>query len=87
MSWRNRREVQASSCDLVINGFVAGLFCLFGSCASKAQKWAFLVGMALYALDGILLLAARDILSVGFHAYVLFCIYRGLAPTDASVQA
>jgi hypothetical protein len=64
--------------DLIINGFVAGLFVLFGSCASKAQKWAFIVGLGLYALDGLLLLMARDILSVAFHAYALFCIYRGL---------
>jgi len=73
--------------DLIINGFVAALFVLFGSCASKAQKWAFLVGLGLYAMDGLLLLIGRDILSVAFHAYALFCIYRGLAATDAAVQA
>jgi hypothetical protein len=73
--------------DLIINGFVAALFVLFGSCASKAQKWAFFVGMGLYALDGLLLLMARDILSVGFHAYALFCIYRGLAAAEAAVEA
>ncbi len=73
--------------DLIINGFVAALFFLFGSFASKAQKWAFFVGMGLYALDGLLLLTARDILSVGFHAYALFCIYRGLAATEATGQA
>jgi hypothetical protein len=73
--------------DLIINGFVAGLFVLFGSCASKTQKWAFIVGLGLYALDGLLLLMARDILSVAFHAYALFCIYRGLAAADAAVAA
>jgi hypothetical protein len=73
--------------DLIINGCIAGLFILFGSFASKAQKWAFLVGMALYALDGLLLLTARDILSVAFHAYALYCLYRGLAATDATGQA
>ncbi|MGA2415402.1 MAG: hypothetical protein ABSF59_13190 [Candidatus Sulfotelmatobacter sp.] len=73
--------------DLIINGCVAGLFILFGSFASKAQKWAFLVGMALYALDGFLLLTARDILSVAFHAYALYCLYRGLAAADATGQA
>lgn len=70
--------------DLVINGMVAGVFVLFGSFASKAQKWAFFVGMALYAVDGLLLLMARDILSVAFHAYALYCIYRGLAAANAS---
>jgi len=64
--------------DLVINGTVAGLFFLFGSFAGKSHKWAFLAGMVLYGLDGLLLLAAKDILSVGFHAYALFTISRGL---------
>ncbi len=63
--------------DLIINGFVAGVFVLFGHFACKAQKWAFMVGMGLYLLDGVLLLGARDFLSVGFHAYALYAIYRG----------
>lgn len=73
--------------DLIINGFVAALFVLFGSCAGKAQKWAFFVGMGLYTLDGLLLLMGGDILSVGFHAYALFCIYRGLAAVPSAAQA
>jgi hypothetical protein len=73
--------------DLIINGCIAGLFILFGSFASKTQKWAFLVGMSLYALDGLLLLTARDILSAAFHAYALYSLYRGLAATDATGQA
>ena len=63
--------------DVIINGFVAGLFVLFGTFAVKAQKWAFVVGMMLYVLDGLLLLRLRDFLGVGFHAYALFAIYRG----------
>lgn len=63
--------------DLVINGFVAGVFVLFGMFAVKAQKWAFLLGMGLYLLDGLLCLGARDFLSVAFHAYALFATYRG----------
>ena len=63
--------------DIIINGFVAGVFALLGTFAVKAQKWAFVVGMTLYALDGLLLLRLRDFLSVGFHAYALFAIYRG----------
>ena len=65
--------------DIVINGFVAGVFILFGTFALKQQKWAFLTGMVVYALDGVLLLAAGDILSVAFHAYALYAIYRGFA--------
>lgn len=72
--------------DLIINGFVAALFFVFGNFAGKAQKWAFLIGMALYALDGLLLLVTRDILSVGFHGYALYCIYRGFAAADPTGQ-
>jgi hypothetical protein len=63
--------------DIIINGCVAGVFALFGTFAVKAQKWAFLVGMTLYGLDGMLLLGVKDILGVAFHAYVLFALYRG----------
>ena len=72
--------------DLIINGFVAGVFVLFGSFALKGQKWAFLTGMALYALDGLLLLTVMDIFGVAFHAYALFAIYRGFAAVN-QVQA
>ena len=68
--------------DFVINGFVAGLFALFGSFAVKGQKWAFVIGMALYGIDGLLLLTARDFLGVGFHAYALYAIYRGYAALE-----
>jgi hypothetical protein len=68
--------------DLVINGFVAGVFVLFGTFAVKRQKWAFYAGMGLYVMDGLLLLMGQDILGVAFHAYALFCIYRGLAAVN-----
>jgi hypothetical protein len=67
----------ATILDVVINGFVAGVLVLFGMLASKAQKWAFVLGMALYAADGLLLLALKDYLAAGFHAYALWAIYRG----------
>ena len=63
--------------DFVINGFIAGVVGVFGYFAVKGQKWAFLVGMGLYALDALLCFGARDFLSAGFHAYALFAIYRG----------
>ena len=70
--------------DLVINGVVAGIFVLFGYFAYNAQKWAFLVGMFLYLLDGLLLLLAKDLFSVAFHGYALYCLYRGFAEVDAA---
>ncbi|HXY11605.1 MAG TPA: hypothetical protein VEI52_27470 [Terriglobales bacterium] len=65
--------------DIVLNGLAAGVFVAFGYFATKARRWAFLLGMTFYLADGFLLLAVRDILAVGFHTYVLYAISRGLA--------
>lgn len=69
--------------DLIINGFVAGVFVVFWNFAKKAQSWAFVVGMLLYALDGLLLLTFKDVFSVAFHAYALFRIYSGMKAIPA----
>jgi len=63
--------------DLIINGIVVGLFVLLWHFARKGQKWAFLLGLALYALDGLLLIPFKDFLGVAFHAYALWRIYQG----------
>lgn len=68
--------------DLIINGIIAGVFCLFGYLAGERRKWAFLVGMLLYGLDGLLLLVAGDFFSVAFHGYALFAMSRGLSAVD-----
>jgi hypothetical protein len=64
--------------DLIINGFVAGVFVVFWNFARQGQNWAFLVGMALYAVDGLILITFKDFLGVAFHGYVLFRIYSAL---------
>jgi len=55
----------------------AGVFAGFGYFARRGHIWAFVVGMLLYLLDGLIYLAMSDLLSVGFHAYVLFCLFQG----------
>src|SRR5436190_14418114 len=65
--------------DLIINGFVAGVFVIFWNFARKGQQWAFLVGMALYALDGVVMLYFKDFLAVAFHGYGLYRIYSGMS--------
>ena len=57
---------------------VAGGFVFFGWQAGRRQTWAFVVGMVLYLLDGLLFLLAFDLLSLGFHAFALYCIFVGL---------
>src|SRR5439155_19659402 len=78
-----RSSAQAGSSgvvlDLIINGFVAGVLLLFWNFARKGEKWAFVVGMALYAVDGLILLSLKDVLGTAFHAYALYRMYRGIA--------
>lgn len=63
---------------LVIDVFAAGVFVLFGVFARKSQRWAFLVGMVLYGLDGLLLMLGPDFLGLAFHGFALYQIFRGL---------
>jgi hypothetical protein len=65
--------------DFIINGFVAGVFVLFWHFARKGQQWAFLVGMALYAVDALLMLYFKDILAAAFHGYALYRMYMGMS--------
>src|SRR4051812_39444562 len=61
----------------VVNAFIAGFFVLMGSFAGKQKKWAFIVGMALFLLDGGVELLIQDWIGLAFHAYGLYCIFRG----------
>jgi len=58
---------------------MVGLFVVFGYLSKKGYHWAFVVGMVIYLLDGLLLLLVSDYLGAAFHAYVLFRLYQGLA--------
>lgn len=65
--------------SLCLNLVIAGIFFSFGIFANKGHKIAFIVGMALYALDGLLFIVAMDWLGFGFHIFALFCMYGGLS--------
>jgi hypothetical protein len=64
--------------DLVINGIIAGVLVLFWNFARQGQKWAWYLGMAIYAVDGVLLLLFKDYLAIAFHAYALYRMSSGL---------
>jgi hypothetical protein len=67
----------AMGVTVILNALVLGVVVLFGVFARKRNDWAFLLGMALYALDGLIFLLAGDILSTAFHGLVLFFIWGG----------
>jgi len=74
--------------DLLISGTVAGIFVVLGNLAGKRIRWAFLAGIALYGFDGLVCLAAGDVLGAALHAYTIFAISRGMtAQKKASVAA
>jgi len=64
--------------DIIINGFLLGVFVLFFNFARQGRKWAFRAGMILYALDGLLMLFFKAYLGVAFHAFALFCMNGGV---------
>jgi hypothetical protein len=66
--------VIAAGVDLVL----IALFLLFGVKARAGRSWAFVVGMALYALDALIALAFEDWMSLGFHGWALFSLWGGL---------
>ena len=76
--------VVGTALDLLINGTIAGIFWVLGNLAGKRIQWAFIAGMVLYGLDGLFLLAAKDILSVALHAYTIFAISRGMVAAKPS---
>ena len=62
---------------LVLSLITAGVLIGFGVLAGKRHTWAFIVGMVLFALDGVIFLLAQDWIGVAFHAFVLYCFFRG----------
>jgi hypothetical protein len=68
-------KLVAFGMDLVTAAFVV----LFGVLCRKRFGWAFVVGMLLYALDGLIFLGVGDWLGAGFHVLVLVFIGMGYA--------
>jgi hypothetical protein len=67
----------ASAIALSLDVLVAGIFVLFGFFARKRHNWAFIVGMVLYAIDGLIFLLVQDYLGMGFHVLALYFIFKG----------
>ena len=62
---------------LVDAAFMGG-FALLGRFALQGRRWAFALGAAFYAIDGLIFVAARDWIGVAFHALVVAMALRGL---------
>jgi len=62
---------------LVLDLIAAGICAVFGVFANKGQMWAFITGMVLFGLDGLIFLLVGDWIGVAFHVFVLYCLFRG----------
>ena len=64
---------------LIADIIMSGIFFLFGKMCNKKKNWAFIIGMVLYSFDGLIFLLVKDMLSVAFHVFALYCIYKGFS--------
>ena len=62
---------------IVIDACIIGGFAILGFLAGRRHTWAFILGMVLYALDGVIFLVAQDYIAAGFHAFVLYVLFIG----------
>src|SRR5438445_6918723 len=62
---------------LTFDMFVALILVGFGWLSGRRYLAAFVLGMALYLLDGLIWVVANDWLCVAFHGYALFCMWSG----------
>jgi|GEM_PF-2486988 len=63
---------------VAIDVFIACMFILIGKFAVKRKKRAFIVGMVLFGLDGLIFLIWTDYLSIAFHVWAVYSIYTGI---------
>lgn len=80
------RSPQARMVGYFIDVLVLGFFLMCAYMAGKFHKWAFVMGMAFYALDAALTAMAQDWISFAFHVYALVCIWRGFSHVNAAKE-
>jgi hypothetical protein len=62
---------------IVLDVIIAGFFLICGLWANKFHNWAFLAGMIVYLIDGVIVLLLGAWLPAAFHAFALYMIFRG----------
>jgi hypothetical protein len=53
------------------------VLCALGFAARKGYRWAFILGIALYALDMLALMAVFSIWAFGVHAFFVYRWFQG----------
>jgi hypothetical protein len=75
--------------DAIINGIIVAVLVLLYSFSRKGARWAFVVGMVLYAGDALIMGLLRDMFAFGFHVLALVYIWKGFKAAGelATMQA
>lgn len=73
-----RIAVPLQAVSIILNVAILALFAALGWLARRRHAWAFVVGLAVYALDAIVLIVFEDYLGFVFHLWVFFSLLRGL---------
>lgn len=68
---------------LALDLLLLGTFVTLGIFAGKRYLWAFVLGMLIYAGDGLIFLLVKDWVGVGFHVFVVFCMFTGFQAARA----
>ncbi len=67
---------------LIISILISSIFVLIWYSSRNLNKNAFILGMIIYGIDGLLLLIFQDWLSFGFHIYALVMIFKAYQNVD-----
>ena len=62
---------------LVLDLILTGVFVVFGVLANKKLLWAYILGMAIFVIDGLVSLMVQDLIGVVAHAVVLIFMVPG----------
>jgi hypothetical protein len=62
---------------IIINLAFIGLFLLFWRLSKRGSRTAYIIGMIVYFLDGLIFLLAQDWVGIAFHLFFLFMLWGG----------
>jgi hypothetical protein len=63
--------------SFILDGLFILLFFILGHFSKRRKNWAFIVGIAIYALDTLVFIWASEMVNIGFHIFALVMIFDG----------
>ncbi|MBN1788539.1 MAG: hypothetical protein JW806_09135 [Sedimentisphaerales bacterium] len=72
---------------IMINLVLIGVFALFWFLSRRGSKAAYIIGMVLYLLDGLLFLLFGDFIGLAFHGFFLYMLFGGWGFVKLRAQA